>query len=186
MEAFSFIGLPKDGADSLANALATLLQYSFRISLLPDSIEKGSNGSIDLRQAKESFMRGLQRAGVRAMQEFAADIIIMSKTPLHEASKPKVFAPTDGGLRVELLTISESLKPIDAEIKLDVALRRNLGPALVTPTTPQPAASVTNLSELSADSSPKQLTHTSPPASVNSAWGPPSSCLLYTSPSPRD
>ena len=117
VEAFSFIGLPKEGSDSLANALATLLKYSFRVSLLPNSIEKGANGPIDLRQAKEASLRGLQRAGIRAMQEYAANIIIMSKTPLHEAAKPTAFAPTDGGLRVELLTIEENLKPIDAEVK---------------------------------------------------------------------
>ena len=68
VEAFSFIGLPKEGSDSLANALATLLKYSFRVSLLPNSIEKGANGPIDLRQAKEASLRGLQRAGIRAMQ----------------------------------------------------------------------------------------------------------------------
>ena len=39
VDAFSFIGLPKKGPDSLAATLESMLQITFRITLLPDHLQ---------------------------------------------------------------------------------------------------------------------------------------------------
>ena len=146
VDAFSFIGLPKKGPDSLAATLESMLQITFRITLLPDHLQNSKNGSMDLTGAKHAALRGLQRAAVRGLADFAAEVTAVSKTPIHEAKKPLVFAPKDCAMRVELKTVEETLAPLDVEVKLDTALRRGVQ----HPISPMPLASATDVAVMEA------------------------------------
>lgn len=167
VEAFSFIGLPKKGADSLAATLETLLKMSFRVSLYPSAIENSKNGRMDLTGAKQAALRGLQRAAVRGLADFANLIVAVSKTPLHEAKKPLSFAPKDCAMRIELATVEEALAPLDIEIKLDVALRRGLEQPIV----PMPAGPPATIVTLADDPTSVGTAAAKTAADAASAWG---------------
>ena len=123
VKAFTFIGVPESGDDSLAALLSSLLEQAERIDNLPDSIQS-SYRPLELKETKEAARDLLRSAAIDAFAQYAAAIQIMHSTPALDAERPKDFVPPAGNARVTLQTLDAAIKPMEAELTLHQAVNR--------------------------------------------------------------
>ena len=181
VEAFGFVGMAKEGEDSLAAVLASLQKYAFRIDLIPDALHSSKSGALDFTNSKRAARRILEEAAVRGFVDYATAIRSMLAQPALEAQLPPAFAPKDCGLRTTLARVEKLFKPIDGELELHQTLVQAGGALAQAVSTPSPPVlpippTAANLAVVASSESAQ-----APPPSPASAWGggPPRSALNW-------
>ena len=125
--AFSFIGFPMDGDNSLAAALQSCLKWAERIQRIPNALHTARGTTESLASSKQAMRQILKKAGISGFAECAASIRLLKKTKPKHASRPGPFAPTAGALNATISELTAMMQPIQGELLLAQAISRGLG-----------------------------------------------------------
>ena len=149
VKAFTFIGVPEYGDDTLNALLSSLLEQAERIDSLPDSIQN-SYRTLEFAETKEAARDLLRTSAVDAFVQFASEIQIMRNTPALDAERPKDFVPAKGNARSTLSTLDAAIKPMEAELTLHHAMSRRRTQPVQQPSSAAPTAASPSFVPLAA------------------------------------